>query len=416
MKFKSIKSSNKKIIKEAIINYYIFQFNSKKLSNIIRFFIFFFIFIILLISKFLKFFSLGSYRHFTNDCRNLKKYNRNPIKKKFPYISICIPAYNMENYIEKVILSILNQSFQDFEIIIVDDFSFDNTKYIVRRLKSYDCRIKLINHSKNLGVYNSRVDAILASKGKYIYLLDPDDMLINPNILKELYKYNTKYNLDIIEFTVIRYNEIKDYLFLKDKKDHAHQLRNNIIYQPELSDIFFFNPGSNNYSMVQCRNIWNKLIRRIIILNTIKYLGKKNYNKIFITAEDTMINLISFHFAKNYSNIYLPGYMYNIRKESMTHGKKKKKKKILFYYNHFLYLKQLYVYIKEFNKDRNFLYYELIEINKQFLRLNKYSNKYKSEILEFYYQILNDTFISEKFKEDLKNLINIVIKSKYKIK
>ena len=85
----------------------------------------------------------------------------------------------------------------------------------------------------------------------------------------------------------------------------------------------------------------------------------------FITAEDTMINLISLHFAQNYTNIYLPGYMYSIRKVSMTHGKKKKKKKILFYYYHLLYLKQLYIYIKDFNKDRNFLYYELIEINKK---------------------------------------------------
>jgi len=115
----------------------------------------------------------------------------------------------------------------------------------------------------------------------------------------------------------------------------------------------------------------------------------------FITAEDTMINLISLHFAQNYTNIYLPGYMYSIRKVSMTHGKKKKKNKILFYYNHLLYLKQLYIYIKEFNKDRNFLYYELIEINKQLLKLNKFSNKYKKEILEFYKQVLNDTFISE---------------------
>lgn len=168
--------------------------------------------------------------------------------------------------------------------------------------------------------------------------------------------------------------------------------------------------------MVQCRNIWNKLIRRIIILNTILYIGKKNYNNYFITAEDTMINIICFHFAENYSNIYLPGYMYNIRKTSMTHGKKIKKKKILFYYNHLLYLKQLYFYIKDFNKNRNFLYYELIEINKQLLKLNKYSNKYKKEILKFYKQILNDTLISEKFREDLKNIINIVIKAKYIMK
>ena len=399
------------------ISYFLFEhYNLNKLLKIIEFIIIFTFFNILLISNNLKIYSLGIYRHYTNDCRKLKRYNRNPIKKRFPYISICIPAYNMENYIGKVILSILNQSFQDFEIIVVNDFSLDNTKNIIQSWKLKDDRIKLINHSKNLGVYNSRVDAILSSKGKYILLMDPDDMLINPNILKELYKYNTKYNLDIIEFTVMRYHEIKDYLFLKEKKNHDHQLENKIIYQPKLSDIFFYYPGSNNYSMVQCRNIWNKFIRRIIVLNTILYIGKKNYKMHFITAEDTMINLISLHFAQNYTNIYLPGYMYSIRKVSMTHGKKKKKNKIFFYYNHLLYLKQLYIYIKDFNKDRNFLYYELIEINKQLLKLNKFSNKYKKEILEFYKQVLNDTFISKKFKEDLKNTINIVINAKYILK
>ena len=108
--------------------------------------------------------------------------------------------------------------------------------------------------------------------------------------------------------------------------------------------------------------------------------------------------------------------MYNIRKISMTHGKKSNKKKFLFYYNHLLYLKKLYIYIKQFNKDRNFFYYELIEINKQLLRLYNYFNKYKKEILSFYNIILNDIYISEKFKDDLKNLISFLIKVNYKIK
>ena len=72
----------------------------------------------------------------------------------------------MENYIEKVVFSIINQSFQDFEIIIVNDNSNDNTESIIKKLILKDNRIKGINHPKNLGVYASRVDAILKSKGK----------------------------------------------------------------------------------------------------------------------------------------------------------------------------------------------------------------------------------------------------------
>ena len=82
--------------------------------------------------------------------------------------------------------------------------------------------------------------------------------------------------------------------------------------------------------MVQCRNIWNKCIRKSILLNTILNIGKDYYKKFFITAEDTMINLILFHFANNYSNINIPVYMYNIRKVSMTSGRKDGKKNITF--------------------------------------------------------------------------------------
>ena len=152
--------------------------------------------------------SLAIYKHYINNCINLNKYNRIKINNiKNPYISICLPAYNMENYIEKVVFSIINQSFQDFEIIIVNDNSNDNTESIIKKLVLKENRIKVINHPKNLGVYASRVDAILNSKGKYILLMDPDDMLLNPNLFYELYKLNIKYNLDIIDLStrIIKY-------------------------------------------------------------------------------------------------------------------------------------------------------------------------------------------------------------------
>ena len=117
------------------------------------------------ISKF-----LASYKHYIKDCSNLKQYKRTKIRNNIPYVSICLSAYNMKNYIERAILSILNQSFQDFEIIIINDYSNDTTSDIIVNMQLRDDRIRLINHSKNLGVYTSRVDSILASRGKYIIL------------------------------------------------------------------------------------------------------------------------------------------------------------------------------------------------------------------------------------------------------
>lgn len=156
--------------------------------------------------------------------------------------------------------------------------------------------------------------------------MDPDDMILNPKLLEELYNFNLKYNLDIVEYTTICYIEKKDNFTIIKKYYHNHNFNKSIILQPELSDIYFYYPGSYNNSRVQCRTVWNKIIKRKVLLNTILYIGDDYYKEFFITAEDTMINVICLHFSINYSNIILPGYMYNIRQNSMTHGKANNKK------------------------------------------------------------------------------------------
>ena len=282
-----------------------------------------------------KLFIKVSFKHFIRDCFNLKKYNRKSIKVEYPYLSICIPAYNMKSYIKKVVISILNQTFQNFEIIIVNDHSNDNSLAEIKKLQLEDNRIKLINHSINLGVYNSRVDAIISSKGKYFILNDPDDIFINPNLLQELYNYNLKYNLDIIEYTVICHIEKRNTIKIIGRYNHFHYFSKTIISQPELDEIYYYWNSTNKIlPKVGCRVIWNKIIRRKALMKSIVYIGKKYYKKFFVTAEDTIINLISFHFAQNYSNINFPGYMYNIREKSMTHGKRSIDNKILFCYNY----------------------------------------------------------------------------------
>ena len=349
------------------------------------------------------------YRHFIRDCFNLKRYYRKTTKIEFPYVSICIPAYNMENYIEKAIISVLNQSFQNFEIIVVNDHSKDKTLKVIKKLQLKDKRIKLINHSKNSGVYSSRVDSILASKGKYIMLMDSDDMLINPNILEYLFNYNLKYNLDLIEFTVISFLENTNSLIYIEKYHHFHYFSKTIISKPQLDDIQF-NPNSINKDFnVGCRIIWNKIFKKDILIKSIQYIGKEYYKKFFITAEDTILNLMSFHFAKNFSNIKIPGYMYNIRESSMTHGKKGIRKKIIFCYNHLLYLIKLYNFIKNFNKSRRILYNELLDLNKRLIKLNKLT-KNNSEILLFYNKILNDKYVFKNFRDDIKTFISKIKK------
>ena len=125
------------------------------------------------------------YKQFINDCKQLKRFNITKIiNNKNPYLSICIPVYNMEKYIERALLSIINQSFQDFEIIIVNDNSKDHSQSIMKMIQSEDNRIIIINHYKNLGVYASRTDAISNAKGKYIIFISPFSKVIFHKIKK----------------------------------------------------------------------------------------------------------------------------------------------------------------------------------------------------------------------------------------
>ena len=237
--------------------------------------------------------------------------------------------------------------------------------------------------------------------------MDPDDLLVNPDLLKTLYNYNLIYNLDIIEFSVLHYNEKNNVLYLNPKKNHFHNFTKNIIFQPDLSDLYFYIPRTKNYSSVICTSIWNKVIRKEIILKTIIYIGKDYYNYYFITAEDTLTNIVNTQFANNYSNINYPGYMYNIREKSMSHGIDNRKHQILFNYNYLLYNKKLYMIIKDFNKDRNFLFFNLLGTNFLLLQLKKIDKEKYTEINEFYQDILKDKNISNIFKKYLnKSLYN----------
>ena len=143
--------------------------------------------------------TLYKYIHYIKNCKNLKKLTiKENIINEYPFLSICISIYNLDKYIEKAIMSVINQSFQDFEIIIINDNSKDNTLNLTKKLQLEDKRIKIINHKYNLGTFYSRNEAVLNSKGKYILFLDPDDMILNPKLFEILFHFNFNHNIIII--------------------------------------------------------------------------------------------------------------------------------------------------------------------------------------------------------------------------
>ena len=89
-----------------------------------------------------------------------------------PMVSVIMPVYNGEKYIRKALESILNQTFQDFELIIIDDCGNDSSMIIVNEYK--DSRIRVFHNNVNKGIAFSRNRAIQESKGKYIAIMDDD--------------------------------------------------------------------------------------------------------------------------------------------------------------------------------------------------------------------------------------------------
>lgn len=354
--------------------------------------------------------------NYLNNFKFIKKFNNDSfIKKENPFLSICISVYNSEKYIEKAILSIINQSFQDFEIIVINDNSIDNTSEILKILQREDTRIKLINHSQNLGIYHSRAEGVLNSKSKYILFLDSDDMIFNPFLFENVYECYLKYNLDIIEYTVFHNLEEENQLYypIDQELNHYHNYSKNIIYQPELSNILFYIPNEKEYSRVKCRTVWNKIYKRDIVLKSINYIGESFFhNYYFIIAEDTIINILIFNFARNYTNLNIPGYLYYVRKSSITHRENDEdfliKKNISF----LLYYLIFHKYIKDFDKDRNYLYYELKEYGEYILNLEKYNKtKYylkKAKIM--LNDILNDNKATLEFKNYIKFFYKKILK------
>lgn len=110
-------------------------------------------------------------------------------------ISIIVPVYNVENYLDRCVRSICEQSYTDLEIILVDDGSTDSSGEICDKWTEKDCRIKAV-HKSNGGLSSARNEGIRLAKGKYIGFVDSDDW-IEPDFCLELMKIIDTYHCDM---------------------------------------------------------------------------------------------------------------------------------------------------------------------------------------------------------------------------
>jgi len=113
-----------------------------------------------------------------------------------PKVSVIIPTYNRANFLRSAIQSVLNQTFKDFEVIVVDDASTDNTRQLIHEF--VDDRICYIAHNKNRGGSASRNTGIESSKGKFIAFLDDDDMWMPTKLEKQLLLVNMNPEISVV--------------------------------------------------------------------------------------------------------------------------------------------------------------------------------------------------------------------------
>lgn len=114
-----------------------------------------------------------------------------------PAISVVVPMYKVEQYIKVCVDSILSQTFQDFEIILVDDASPDGCVELYQKLYGDNDKVRLVRHEKNLGLGPARNTGIKHSRGKYVYFVDSDDLIL-PDALEKFFTAAEKNNAQVV--------------------------------------------------------------------------------------------------------------------------------------------------------------------------------------------------------------------------
>lgn len=215
-------------------------------------------------------------------------------------ISVVIPVYNAEVYIKRCLESIQKQTYDNLEIIVVNDGSTDNTQKVLEEIQQQDRRIKMIQ-KENEGVSAARNDGVATATGKYVYFIDSDDYVEN-NIIEKLYKViSSQGELSVCGFTTVFMN----------KEDAPFSLYDSTSI---ISIEEYLEKMSQYLYSVYYGSLWNKMyVTEIIKRNNLKF------RKDISLAEDFIFNLDYLQYVKKVT--MLPEcmyYYYQGNEESLT--------------------------------------------------------------------------------------------------
>ena len=293
---------------------------------------------------------------------------------KKPKFSIIVPVYNTEKYLKRCLDSIKSQTFKDYEVIIVNDGSTDNSSDIISKYP-----YKVINQ-ENLGLSMARNNGVKASIGDYLIFLDSDDY-IEKDLLKEI-NNSLSNSPDLVRYQIKEVFDNEDNI---NYEETPFDNKNGV-------DAFKF---ITNYHFVE--NAWAYAIKREFYLKEKFSFKKGAYHEDFGLIPLVIIK------SKIVNSINYVGYCYYQRDGSIMNDRDydKTKKKVDDFYNHYLYL------TKEINKTKlDKTYFMSFISNSLILKITELKGKdYKKALKRLKKDKVFDNLLNNTFFRKIKNLL-----------
>ncbi len=220
-----------------------------------------------------------------------------------PLISVIIPSYNTEKFIRRCLESVEKQTYQNLEVIIVDDATKDNSNKIIQEFVNRDKRFRLIKHNTNKGLFQARITGVQASKGEFFAFIDSDDH-ISIDFYRLLSNKAIEENADIViaDFA----NEHKDKRLEYYNFDNI-RFRDINLKGDEIYNTFMRQHGS----WFGWHTIWNKLYKRTIWDQGIAYLQEfSDKCGRLIMTEDIAFSCVLWRYANKVVNVHNALYFY----------------------------------------------------------------------------------------------------------
>ena len=312
------------------------------------------------------------------------------LETQYPKISIIIPIYNGGKYLYRSLRSVQNQKMKEIEIIIVDDNSSDDSVNIIKNYMKEDRRIKLIENKVNRKILFSKSIGVLNSRGKYVFVLDQDDMFIREDAFDLVYNESEKYGLDLIS---IQYSSGEDVFKNIRKINNLIKFENMIKMQPELK-----------YSMFKVNKclLWGYFINADLYKKIIYHLWPIiiNYNIIF--QEDYLITFFLLIYAKKNKRSKYIIFFHFVNKESAS-------KKYITNSEYFLSLifagNIYYDYYFDYNSDDiDIIMNYILFLTDHFKRAK---DVYSTFFNYFFGKILTNDYLPQKYKRYLMKTFKI---------